>query len=99
MATDNKLARTSDGRPGRSVATLATERERERERESGSGDPDRCEAPGAVSLGIKCGTSSVGAAWSADSADQGVAVISPGLTPQTLRGTSLHPEMQSTKCF
>ena len=30
MATDNKLARTSDGRPGRSVATLATERERER---------------------------------------------------------------------
>ena len=93
MATDNKLARTSDGRPGRSVATLATERE------SGSGDPDRCEAPGAVSLGIKCGTSSVGAAWSADSADQGVAVISPGLTPQTLRGTSLHPEMQSTKCF
>ena len=53
----------------------------------------------AVSLGIKCGTSSVGAAWSADSADQGVAVISPGLTPQTLRGTSLHPEMQSTKCF
>ena len=32
MATDNKLARTSDGRPGRSVATLATERERERER-------------------------------------------------------------------
>ena len=95
MATDNKLARTSDGRPGRSVATLATERERE----SGSGDPDRCEAPGAVSLGIKCGTSSVGAAWSADSADQGVAVISPGLTPQTLRGTSLHPEMQSTKCF